>query len=123
MAKKRSESSVRDVRTRKKEASTRVTYDSEALLRYFLQERSEPYRSERSRTKIDYSDIPELTEAQMKKAKHPRVGRPPLGAAAKKMISMKIDPILLEQLKERARLERKGYQTLIQEILERFIRS
>jgi hypothetical protein len=123
MTKKLSVSSARDARTGKKGRSTWVTYDSDSLLRYFLRERPEVYNPGSADSSIDYSEIPELTAAQMKKATHPRVGRPPLGVAAKKMICLKIDPILLGQLKERAKLEHKGYQVLIQQVLEEFIRT
>ncbi len=70
---------------------------------------------------IDYSDIPELTLRQMKKAKRARAGRPPLGLAPKKLISIKIDPILLEEIKRRAKEEGNRYQTLMHRILEEYI--
>jgi uncharacterized protein (DUF4415 family) len=92
-------------------------------LTHLLRERPEPYLGSLSDRSIDYSDIPAMTDAQLKRAKRVRPGRPPIGLLAKKMISLKLDPILLEQLKGRARREGKGYQVLIQEILERAIRS
>ena len=70
---------------------------------------------------IDYSDIPELSDEQLGQARRVRVGRPPIGAVARKMISMKIDPGLLEELKARAKREGKGYQTLIHAVLEAYV--
>ena len=121
MVKKSSESLARGARTKTKGASTWVTYDSESLIRYFLREQPQSYGSPAAPAKIDYSDIPALTKDQMKKARRPRVGRPPFGVAAKKMISLKIDPILLDRLKVVAKRQGKGYQTLIGEILTRHL--
>ena len=72
---------------------------------------------------IDFSDVPELTDAQLQQAKRVRVGRPPLGASARRMISMKIDPGLLKQLKAAAQQQGTGYQTLIHKILEDYIKE
>jgi uncharacterized protein (DUF4415 family) len=47
-----------------------------------------------------------------------RVGRPTAGESPKLMIAIRLDPNLLERLKELAQKSKKGYQTLIQEILE-----
>ena len=123
MAKKSSASLAHGGRTPKKGRSTWVTYDSGSLLKYFLREQPEVYGVKDPDAKIDYSEIPELTSEQMKKAKHPRVGRPPMGVAAKTMISIKIDPVLLAQLKAQALKERKGYQTLIHEVLAKYVRN
>ncbi len=110
-------------RTGRKARPTWVRFDTESLLAHLLREKPEPYLGSLSDASIDYSDIPALTDAELRKAKRVRPGRPPVGPVAKKMISMKIDPVLLERLKHRAKLEKKGYQVLIQEILERFIRG
>lgn len=79
-------------------------------------------RAARSAPKdIDYSDIPELSNEQLKKAR--RVGRPLLGKAPRKLISIKIDPFLLANLKKLAQKQDQGYQTLIHQALEEFIRK
>lgn len=70
--------------------------------------------------KIDYSDIPELSDAQLKNMK--RVGRPLLGSAKRKLIAVRVDPVVLNQLKLEAKGVGKGYQTLINEVLSRHVR-
>jgi uncharacterized protein (DUF4415 family) len=72
------------------------------------------------RPRIDYSDIPALTDAQLKGLK--RVGRPPLGALPRKAISIRIDEDVLDWLKCRAAATDKPYQSLINEILGRAMR-
>lgn len=48
-----------------------------------------------------------------------KVGRPPMAEIEKsKMVSMRISPEVLNQVKARAKKEGKGYQTLINEILK-----
>jgi uncharacterized protein (DUF4415 family) len=66
--------------------------------------------------KIDFSDIPESSDAELARAK--RVGRPARGRA-KQMIAIRIDPTLLAKLRELAGRRGKPYQTLIHELLER----
>lgn len=63
---------------------------------------------------IDFSDIPESSDAELKRAK--RVGRPATGNA-KQLIAIRIDPKLLETLRKLAAEQDKPYQTLIHEIL------
>ena len=70
---------------------------------------------------IDYSDIPKLTSDQLKGARRARVGRPSLGPLPRKLISIKIDPFLLERLKQTAKKQGTRYQSLIHSILERYI--
>jgi uncharacterized protein (DUF4415 family) len=65
---------------------------------------------------IDFSDIPELTDEQLKRAR--RVGRPK-SAHAKQLIAIRIDPRLLVRLRRLARDKQKPYQTFIHELLER----
>jgi predicted DNA binding CopG/RHH family protein len=67
-------------------------------------------------SRIDFSDIPESTPDELKRAR--RVGRPATGHA-KKMIAIRIDPRLLTRLRRLARAHRKPYQTLIHELLEK----
>jgi uncharacterized protein (DUF4415 family) len=69
--------------------------------------------------KIDYSDIPELSDAQLKAMKP--VGRPLLGGAPRKLIAVRIDPMVLDQLRRKAKKAGKGDQTLINEILAKFV--
>ena len=65
---------------------------------------------------IDFSDIPESTDAELKRAR--RVGRPRSGDA-KQLIAIRIRPRVLAALRKIAELQDKPYQTLIHEILER----
>ena len=69
--------------------------------------------------KINYSDIPELSKAQLKSMK--RVGRPPLGSDTKLLIAIRIDPSLLDTLRLLAKKKGTGYQTLIHQILENYM--
>lgn len=69
---------------------------------------------------IDFSDIPESTDAELKRAR--RVGRPPSGEA-KQLIAIRIHPRLLAKLRRLAQQQEKPYQTLINEILERAARN
>jgi len=66
-------------------------------------------------SRIDFSDIPESTEAELKRAV--RVGRPKTGHA-KQLIAIRISPRLLAQLRCLAAKQSKPYQTLIHELLE-----
>ena len=68
---------------------------------------------------IDFSDIPELTDEQLKGMK--RMGRPLLGLANRQLISLRVDPDILLELKKQAKKKGKGYQTLINEILAQFV--
>lgn len=67
-------------------------------------------------SRIDFSDIPESTDAELKHAR--RVGRPKSGHA-KQLIAIRISPRLLAQLRRRAARLSKPYQTLIHELLEK----
>jgi uncharacterized protein (DUF4415 family) len=67
---------------------------------------------------IDFSDIPESTDEQLKRAR--RVGRPRTGHA-KQLIAIRIDPRMLAQLRRLAAKQSKPYQTLIHELLEKAI--
>ena len=73
---------------------------------------------------IDFSDIPESTEAELRRAR--RVGRPvgrPKTGNAKQLIAIRIAPRLLAQLRRLAAKQSKPYQTLIHELLERAARK
>lgn len=67
-------------------------------------------------SKIDFSDIPESTDAELKRAR--RVGRPK-SPHAKQLIAIRLDPRLLARLRRLARSKQKPYQTLIHELLEK----
>ncbi len=69
---------------------------------------------------IDFSDIPESTDAELKRAR--RVGRP-RSAEAKQLIAIRIHPRVLARLQAMARQQEKPYQTLINEILEQATRG
>lgn len=63
---------------------------------------------------IDFSDIPELTDKQLKEFRP--IGRP-FAEFVKQMIAIRLDPKLLKKLKKEASHQGIGYQTLIQQIL------
>ncbi len=67
-------------------------------------------------SQIDFSDIPESTEDELRRAR--RVGRPVSGVA-KQLIAIRLSPRLLDQLRKMAAKQGKPYQTLIHELLER----
>jgi uncharacterized protein (DUF4415 family) len=70
---------------------------------------------------IDFSDIPELTNDQLSRAR--RVGRPPLGRAARELIAIRIDPDVLRSLRVEATHAGIGYQTLIHRLLAKHVRK
>lgn len=65
---------------------------------------------------IDFSDIPESTDAELKGAR--RVGRPRTGKA-KQLIALRISPQLLARLRRLAEKQDKPYQTFIHDLLEK----
>ncbi len=67
-------------------------------------------------SQIDFSDIPESTEEELRRAR--RVGRPSSGMA-KQLIAIRLSPRLLSQLRKMAAKDKKPYQTLIHELLEK----
>lgn len=69
---------------------------------------------------IDFSDVPESTEEELKRAR--RVGRPRTGNA-KQLIAIRIHPRLLAQLRRLAARQAKPYQTLIHQLLEKAARK
>ena len=71
---------------------------------------------------IDFTDVPELSDEQLRKMKRVGPGRPPLGNTTRKMISIKLDPELLQELKREAKRSSKPYQTLIHEILQKHMK-
>jgi predicted DNA binding CopG/RHH family protein len=65
---------------------------------------------------IDYSDIPESSDEELKRAT--RVGRPK-ASHTKQLIAIRLDPNLINRLKKIAKFQDKPYQTLIHELLEK----
>src|SRR5688572_33048164 len=65
--------------------------------------------------KIDFSDIPELSDRQLSSMR--RVGRPTMGDEPRKLIAIRLDAKVLGWLRTTA--EKKGlpYQSLVNEIL------
>ncbi|MDT7042535.1 BrnA antitoxin family protein [Candidatus Nitronereus thalassa] len=64
--------------------------------------------------KLDFSDIPESTDDELKKAR--RVGRPK-SKTGKQLIAIRLSPKLLETIRRMAAKQKKPYQTLIHELL------
>ncbi|MFQ5682978.1 MAG: BrnA antitoxin family protein [Candidatus Binatia bacterium] len=73
------------------------------------------------RSKIDFSDIPELSDKQLSSMR--RVGRPTLGKEPRKLIATRLDPKVLGWLRKTA--EKKGlpYQSFIHDILAKEMRK
>ncbi len=78
-----------------------------------------PKRPQPRDEEIDFSDIPELTPSQLKKAR--RVGRPLIGSAPRKDIHIRLDPEVLEKLKAKAKKKGVKYQSLINDILKKAV--
>jgi uncharacterized protein (DUF4415 family) len=76
-------------------------------------------RSLRRRHRIDFSDIPEASPAQLRAMR--RVGRPPLGAKARRLIAIRIDPQVLGAVRREAKRRGLGYQSLINNLLARHV--
>ena len=94
---KRSVSSARDKPVAKNERRTRVA------------------------RKIDVSDIPEASNEQLRAMR--RVGRPPIGDAARQLIAIRLDPDVLKRLRAEAKRHNVGYQTLINRVLAEHART
>ncbi len=69
-------------------------------------------------SKIDFSDIPESTDEELRRAT--RVGRPK-SATTKQLIAIRLDPSLISRLKKIAKNQDLPYQTLIHQLLEEAI--
>lgn len=72
------------------------------------------------RRAVDFSDIPEASPLQLSAMR--RVGRPPLGAATRRLIAIRIDPQVLDAVRREAKRRGLGYQSLINELLARHVR-
>ena len=88
--KKQSDSSVRGWRIAKKRGATK-------------------------KRKIDYSDIPPLSDEQL--ASMRRIGRPPLGDEPRQLIAIRLDPKVLRWLRAVAAKRQVPYQSLINDML------
>ena len=71
-------------------------------------------------SQIDFSDIPELTPQELKRAK--RIGRPRL-AYPKQLMAIRISPDLLYRIRKLAKKRRRPYQTLMHELLESAVKA
>jgi uncharacterized protein (DUF4415 family) len=65
--------------------------------------------------KIDYSDIPELSDRQLSAMR--RVGRPTVGDEPGKLIAIRLDAKVLGWLRKDAKKKGLLYQSLVNEIL------
>lgn len=50
-----------------------------------------------------------------------RVGRPPLGEGARRLIAIRVDPDVLNRFRTEARRRKVGYQTLINRVLAEYV--
>lgn len=73
-----------------------------------------------SDSKIDFSDIPELSDLQIKSAR--KVGRPK-SDHPKQLIAVRLSPSLLQNLKRLARKSKKPYQKIMHEMLEKAVKN
>ena len=73
-----------------------------------------------SDSEIDFSDIPELSDAQLKNVR--KVGRPK-SDNPKQLIAVRLSPSLLQNLKKLARKSKKPYQKIMHEMLEKAVKS
>lgn len=71
------------------------------------------------RPRVDFSDIPEVSTAQIRAMR--RVGRPPLGAEARRLIAIRIDPQVLHAVRREAKRRGLGYQSLINNLLAKHV--
>jgi uncharacterized protein (DUF4415 family) len=76
-------------------------------------------RPMRRQRRIDFADIPEASPAQLRAMR--RVGRPPLGSAARRLIAIRIDPRVLGAVRREAKQRGLGYQSLINELLAKHV--
>ena len=68
---------------------------------------------------IDFSDLPEMSDEQLRSMR--RVGRPPLGTIARRLIAIRIDAQVLVALQREASRRGVGYQTLIHQLLAKHV--
>jgi uncharacterized protein (DUF4415 family) len=75
-------------------------------------------RRTRAARRIDFSDIPEASDEQLRAMR--RVGRPPLGDSARRLIAIRVDPEVLDRFRKEAKRRKVGYQTLINKVLAEY---
>ena len=76
-------------------------------------------RPMRRRRRIDFSDVPEASPAQLRAMR--RVGRPPLGTEARRLIAIRIDSQVLDAVRREAKRRGVGYQSLINDLLAKHV--
>jgi uncharacterized protein (DUF4415 family) len=69
--------------------------------------------------RVDFSDIPEASGEQLRAMR--RVGRPPLGEEARRLIAIRVDPEVLSRFRKEAKRRKVGYQTLINRVLAEYV--
>jgi len=94
---------------------------SESSVREGQAAKKEPRTGAAQKRKIDFSDIPEASTGQLRAMR--RVGRPPIGDAARQMIAIRLDPTVLKHLRTEAKRTKVGYQTLINRVLADYTRK
>jgi uncharacterized protein (DUF4415 family) len=72
-----------------------------------------------SRRQIDFSDIPEISDEQLRTMR--RVGRPPIGTHARQLIAIRLDPEVLSRFRTEAKRLKVGYLTLIHRVLAKHV--
>ncbi len=103
---------ISTIRLRKRDDATAMKNLSESSVRDW---RTEKKRRAIKKRKIDYSDIPPLSDRQL--ASMRRVGRPPLGEERRQLIAIRLDPTVLRWLKSLAVKREIPYQSLINDLL------
>jgi uncharacterized protein (DUF4415 family) len=71
--------------------------------------------------KIDFSEIPELSDKQLSRMR--RVGRPTVGDEPRKLIAIRLDAKVLSWLRKTAEKRGQPYQSLVNEILAEQMRK
>lgn len=66
---------------------------------------------------IDFSDIPELSEEQLRSMR--RLGRPPVGGTTKIPIAFRVHPKLLARIRRMAAARGVPYQTFMHDLLDK----
>jgi uncharacterized protein (DUF4415 family) len=77
--------------------------------------RKEKGMKSRKSQKIDFSDIPELSDKQLSSMR--RVGRPTVGDEPRKLIAIRLDAKVLNWLRKTAEEKGTPYQSLVNDIL------
>lgn len=68
---------------------------------------------------IDFSEIAEASREQLRGMR--RVGRPPLGDGARRLIAIRLDPEVLVRFRKEAKRRNVGFQTLINRVLAEYV--